>query len=67
MRVHAHKALLITSIRLQAAQHDMVQHLLHHVVDDVQNMKSWVCNLEPMWLTAQNNAIKHSDKQLDVL
>lgn len=31
-----HKALLQTSIHFPAAQHDIVQHLMHHIVDGIE-------------------------------
>ncbi len=31
-----HKALLMTSIHFPGAQHDIIQHLMHHIVDGIE-------------------------------
>ena len=65
LRALMHKALLMTSIHLPAAQHDMIQHLLHHVVDNIEtNGPPWACAMwasERLWhvLIAQNHGVKH--------
>ena len=60
-----HKALLMTSIHFPAAQHDIIQHLMHHIVDGIEaNGPPWASAMwafERLWyvLISQNHSTKH--------
>ncbi len=60
-----HKALLMTSIHFPGAQHDIIQHLMHHIVDGIEaNGPPWASAMwafERLWyvLISQNHSTKH--------
>lgn len=59
-----HKALLQTSIHFPAAQHDIVQHLMHHIVDGIEEHgPPWASSMWPferLWhvLISQNHSTR---------
>ena len=60
-----HKALLMTSIHFPGAQHDIIQHLMHHTVDSIEaNGPPWSSAMWPferLWhvLISKNHCTKH--------